>query len=251
MRYSGIDLPPQLVSDLDLMKLFNGNFIYEEEEVSSGGSFGTFLLMALSVLYDGVSWTFTYRSDSYYNACGCTELLRPRLFQFTMKEGAANVITSPFSQVKSWLRELRKSRDITQPPLTMKMTSQVMTCGTTGTITYKGAASCFKSSMKVRLNREGTRVLVHRGRVKTPTGKFTDHYKLQETSVAPEDAFLDWRERDIELGSEPLLSDFREKEDIFDNVCWGDCGQSENEGDEDNYGVEEDDDDEGDDNCCS
>ena len=79
------DLPPALVKDLNLMKAFNRNFKYEhywgDDEYHN---------TILTILYDGVSWSFTFMcSDSgdYYKL---------ELDKFRILEGKKWYVTSPF-----------------------------------------------------------------------------------------------------------------------------------------------------------
>ena len=54
-------IPKELARDLQLSKLFNGNFAYDD-------TFGLHQFgldaCALNIFYDGETWTFTYRSEN-------------------------------------------------------------------------------------------------------------------------------------------------------------------------------------------
>ena len=54
-------IPKELARDLQLSKLFNGNFVYDD-------TFGLHQFgldaCALNIFYDGETWTFTYRSEN-------------------------------------------------------------------------------------------------------------------------------------------------------------------------------------------
>ena len=77
-------IPKELARDLQLSKLFNGNFAYDD---TIGPEFGLDVC-ALNIFYDGETWTFTYRSENnelyWYHPLG---EFRPRLRKFTLTEG--------------------------------------------------------------------------------------------------------------------------------------------------------------------
>jgi hypothetical protein len=172
-RQDFIDLPPGLVKDLNLMKVFNGNYSFESENRYGSDVHHT----ALTILYDGVNWTFSSRSQSYHVFCcvNC-DIYQPDLHQLSVTEGEASTATSPFSQVRYWLRaqayEALKDNEV-QKVMNMKLTvEEVEQDGTFGEIAFRGAGESvlFSSIVQVDFTTEGTKFLSHRGTVTSGMG---------------------------------------------------------------------------------
>ena len=172
-RQDFIDLPPELVKDINLMKVFNGNYSFESENCYGSDVHHT----ALTILYDGESWTFSSRSQSYHVFCcvNC-DIYQPCLHQLSVTEGETITATSPFSQVRDWLRaqagQAHKDNKV-QKVLDMKLTVEVVEQnGTFGEIAFRGAGASvlFSSIIQVDFTTEGTRVLSHRGTVTSGMG---------------------------------------------------------------------------------
>ena len=166
-RQDFIDLPPELVKDINLMKVFNGNYSFESENCYGSDVHHT----ALTILYDGESWTFSSRSQSYHVFCcvNC-DIFQPDLHQLSGTEGEASTATSPFSQVREWLRA---QADQAQKVLDMKLTVEMVEeDGTFGEFAFRGAGASvlFSSIIQVDFTAEGTRVLSHRGTVTSGMG---------------------------------------------------------------------------------
>ena len=162
------DLPSELVKELNLMKVFNGNYSFESENWNGLDVHHT----ALTILYDGVSWTFTSRSQSFHVLCCPTcDIYQPDLQQLTVTEGLTVPATSPFSHLQGWLvmvEGLEKIDNKELKKLDMSFTVEVVSQdGTFGEIAFRGVGGevLFSSIIQVDFTTEGNRVLSHRGTV--------------------------------------------------------------------------------------
>ena len=158
------DLPPGLAKDLNVMKVFNGNYRseYDDEDNVLG------LMTSLTILYDGMFWTFTYRSYCFNDIC-CNNYnyngspgSQPDLHQLTVAEEELVTVRSPVNKVRLAVLE-HKFRGH-QEQMEMKMTVKVGQDGMSGRICFDGGeGSVFNSIMQVDFNRVGTRVVYHSG----------------------------------------------------------------------------------------
>jgi len=197
LGHSYKDLPSELVKELDKMKLFNGNFSFEDNK----DLFLTIQRAALTITYDGVSWTFQSRSQYHYRCRLCIMAesnnrincggFQPELHKFTVAEAEGETVpgTSPFSWVRSYWMEAVENK---QQQLGMQMSVYTDKEGIFGEIVFSGCGDgepVVNSSIKVYL-REGSRVMLH---------SWEDSYNdiatmepfntLAESSVSAEDAF--------------------------------------------------------------
>eukprot|EP00092_Neocalanus_flemingeri_P054849 GFUD01064666.1.p1 GENE.GFUD01064666.1~~GFUD01064666.1.p1 ORF type:complete len:265 (+),score=41.98 GFUD01064666.1:51-845(+) len=79
-------IPPNLAKDIKIMGLFNKSFIDRDQYYELGGSF--VYQDALSIQYDGASWTVLYRSNHFdMDCCPHCDFVEPDLVQFTLEEG--------------------------------------------------------------------------------------------------------------------------------------------------------------------
>ena len=188
---SNRDLPPELARDLNAMKVFNGNYTYTHDEFDD-----EIILSAVTIFFDGVSWSLSYRSESFVNCPCCNEGFRPTFREFTVTEGEPVKTTSPFPKIWYWLRSelgyMESSHKI------MKMEVMVGQDGTFGRIVFSGARECFKSTMQVYFTMEGTRVLSHNTLVKGRIGGgLRGTLELHEATLPAKEAFknyhnIDW-----------------------------------------------------------
>eukprot|EP00092_Neocalanus_flemingeri_P106549 GFUD01136717.1.p1 GENE.GFUD01136717.1~~GFUD01136717.1.p1 ORF type:complete len:190 (-),score=34.63 GFUD01136717.1:212-781(-) len=90
-------LPTELLDDLIRMKVFNGKFSFDTEDVSGSKVQQT----ALSIQYDGVSWTFKSCCQSFPFFCcyNCDDFPRHEEHQFTVTEGEQVQLTSTFGDI--------------------------------------------------------------------------------------------------------------------------------------------------------
>eukprot|EP00092_Neocalanus_flemingeri_P017213 GFUD01018614.1.p1 GENE.GFUD01018614.1~~GFUD01018614.1.p1 ORF type:complete len:266 (+),score=45.73 GFUD01018614.1:78-875(+) len=81
-------MPPSLAKDIKVMRLFNKSFIDREVYlVDDTLMFGVYQ-DALSIQYDGASWTILYRSNHFdMDCCPHCDFVEPDLEQFTLEEG--------------------------------------------------------------------------------------------------------------------------------------------------------------------
>eukprot|EP00092_Neocalanus_flemingeri_P010076 GFUD01010859.1.p1 GENE.GFUD01010859.1~~GFUD01010859.1.p1 ORF type:complete len:253 (+),score=82.41 GFUD01010859.1:55-813(+) len=193
------DLPPSLKKDLNIMKVFNGNFSSESENKFGSDVHQT----TLTILYDGVSWTFSSRSQSFHIFCcfNC-DTIQPDLQQLTVKEGEQVPLNSPFSHLRHWLAWVAGSDKTQQEQLDMKMTvDHVDQEGYFGDLAFRGCGGSvlFSSLMQVDFTREGTRVLSHRGDVYSRLGTRNFFNNLYESTVSAEDAYQEISDRRCEF----------------------------------------------------
>ena len=186
-------IPKELARDLQLSKLFNGNFAYDD-------TFGLHQFgldaCALNIFYDGETWTFTYRSENnelyWYHPIG---EFRPRLRKFTLTEGSPASLTTPFPEMK-----FMTNNYLMNPNIKMKMKAIVKNNGRYGRLVFEN--STMKSVWHMTLAR-GTRVLEHRGTIRyyhqtsSPINRDISS-KLLETTDTPEHAFQNLAELTIE-----------------------------------------------------
>ena len=111
-------IPKELARDLQLSKLFNGNFAYDDTIRLHELGFGFGMdACALNIFYDGETWTFRYRSENnelyWYHPRG---EFRPRLRKFTLTEGSPASLTIPFPEMKF----MTNNRYLMNPNIKMK-----------------------------------------------------------------------------------------------------------------------------------
>ena len=158
------DLPPGLVKDLKIMKLFNGNFSESYEDTHGNGVDTVALQTAITIQYDGESWTFKSRSNlSLISCCINCDAGQPVLHQFTVKEGEPVKLKSPFVFVQQWI--LASWLEIAFAGLTMTLSVNMKEEGTSGELVFGGCSRSvfFSSIMKMDFTKQGSRVLSHRG----------------------------------------------------------------------------------------
>ena len=158
------DLPPGVVTDLKLMKLFNGNYIESYEDTDANNVDTVALQTALTIQYDGESWIFKSRSNlSRIQCCVFCDASQPVLLQFTAKEGELVKITSPFVFVRHWISA--SWLEILYGGLAMQFSVYMNTEETCGELSFSGISRSvvFNSILRVDLSKKGTRVLTHRG----------------------------------------------------------------------------------------
>ena len=182
------DLPSGLVKELNLIKVFNGNYSFESENWNGSDVHQT----ALTILYDGVDWTFTSRSKSFHVFCCPTcDISQPDLQQLTVTEGVTVPATSPFSHLQGWLgmaedlarRDNNSNKELKR--LEMSFTVGVVSQdGTFGEIAFRGigGAILFNSIIQVDFTTEGLRVLSHRGTVCSGLGSRNFFNNLYESA---------------------------------------------------------------------
>merc|ERR1712098_286492 len=90
------DLPAVLVRAINLMKTFNGSFVYLLEETFNGHFLGySNDYHYLSIVYDGINWNFKSfmynKDDCYCTSCRDSEII----FETTIREGQIIPACSP------------------------------------------------------------------------------------------------------------------------------------------------------------
>ena len=164
IKYEG--LPPELVKDLNVMKLFNGNFCSERgnhDEYDGEGE--VFELSSLEVLYDGVSWSFSSRSACMSISCCFTcNVYQPLLYKLTVTEGEIVRTTIPFSQVREWFEKVENSYDAQFKELDIEISVAVGQDELSGKIAFHGSGDLvsFNVTVDVAIS-AGSRVMVHQG----------------------------------------------------------------------------------------
>ena len=163
MDYEG--LPPELVRDLNVMKLFNGNFRSERGRDDDDYDVEVFELSALEVLYDGVSWSFSSRSACMpIRCCFTCNVYQPLLYKLTVTEGEIVRTLCPFSQVREWFQNVENSYDAQFKKLDIEICVDVGQDELSGKITFDGTGDLVKFNVIVEVTiLAGIRVMVHRG----------------------------------------------------------------------------------------
>eukprot|EP00092_Neocalanus_flemingeri_P036153 GFUD01039364.1.p1 GENE.GFUD01039364.1~~GFUD01039364.1.p1 ORF type:complete len:245 (-),score=45.99 GFUD01039364.1:126-860(-) len=183
-------LPTELLDDLIRMKVFNGKFSFDTEDVSGSKVQQT----ALSIQYDGVSWTFKSCCQSFPFFCcyNCDDFPRLEENQFTVTEGEQVQVI--FGDIMNWedqwevLHEKKKEKSA---PVSMIMSvdfdknktyGEIIFCGSEGSVS-------FKSTLRVDFTWEGTRVVSHKVEVNPgyPSYALRRVFTLYECSVSAED----------------------------------------------------------------
>eukprot|EP00092_Neocalanus_flemingeri_P106550 GFUD01136718.1.p1 GENE.GFUD01136718.1~~GFUD01136718.1.p1 ORF type:complete len:215 (-),score=29.02 GFUD01136718.1:183-827(-) len=145
-------LPTELLDDLIRMKVFNGKFSFDTEDVSGSKVQQT----ALSIQYDGVSWTFKSCCQSFPFFCcyNCDDFPRQEEHQFTVTEGEQFQLTSTFGDIMNWEVLLKKKK---LAPVSMTMSVDFNEKKTYGDITFCGSEGSisFKSTLHVDLTLPG------------------------------------------------------------------------------------------------
>eukprot|EP00092_Neocalanus_flemingeri_P037366 GFUD01040690.1.p1 GENE.GFUD01040690.1~~GFUD01040690.1.p1 ORF type:complete len:281 (-),score=45.18 GFUD01040690.1:77-865(-) len=92
-------MAPSLAKDIKIMRLFNRCFIDWEmflENNLADDRLGIFQ-NALSIQYDGVSWSIMYRSNDFVtDCCPHCDFVEPDLEQFTLEEGKLSPVPPQF-----------------------------------------------------------------------------------------------------------------------------------------------------------
>eukprot|EP00092_Neocalanus_flemingeri_P020664 GFUD01022392.1.p1 GENE.GFUD01022392.1~~GFUD01022392.1.p1 ORF type:complete len:256 (-),score=57.69 GFUD01022392.1:126-893(-) len=167
-------LPTELLDDLIRMKVFNGKFSFDSEDVSGSKVHKT----ALSIQYDGVSWTFKSCCQSFPFFCcyNCDDSPRQEEHQFTVTEGEQVQLTSTFGDIMNWeedqcwevlqevLHEKKKEKPAPVFKVSMTMSVELDENKTYGEIIFCGSEGSvpFKSTLHVDFTWEGTRVVSHK-----------------------------------------------------------------------------------------
>eukprot|EP00092_Neocalanus_flemingeri_P009451 GFUD01010169.1.p1 GENE.GFUD01010169.1~~GFUD01010169.1.p1 ORF type:complete len:264 (+),score=56.26 GFUD01010169.1:45-794(+) len=189
-------LPTELLDDLIRMKVFNGKFSFDSEDVSGSKVQQT----ALSIQYDGVSWTFKSCCQSFPFFCcyNCDDFPRLEENQFTVTEGEQVQLSSTFGDIMNWEEDqweqwevLPEKKKEKSAPVSMTMSVEFDEKKTYGDITFCGSEGSvsFKSTLHVDFTWEGTRVVSHK--VEVDTGYHYDMrrvFTLYECSVSAEDS---------------------------------------------------------------
>eukprot|EP00092_Neocalanus_flemingeri_P025675 GFUD01027836.1.p1 GENE.GFUD01027836.1~~GFUD01027836.1.p1 ORF type:complete len:250 (+),score=53.51 GFUD01027836.1:61-810(+) len=189
-------LPTELLDDLIRMKVFNGKFSFDTEDVSGSKVQQT----ALSIQYDGVSWTFKSCCQSFPFFCcyNCDDFPRQEEHQFTVTEGEQVQLTSTFGDIMNWEEDqcwevLHEKKKEKSAPVSMIMSvdfdknktyGEIIFCGSEGSVS-------FKSTLHVDFTWEGTRVVSHKVEVDTGYDYDIDMqgvFTLYECSVSAEDS---------------------------------------------------------------
>ena len=160
-------LPADIAKDLMLMKIFNGNFIHESYSYDSGYERAD--LSAMTILYDGVTWSFATRGDFVDIICcvWCSGTSQPELFQLMVAEGETVTASSPFSQVRHWFGRDYSGDDYRkhcEQQINTKI-SVIVQDETSGRIEFLGAGGylVFKMFVVVELTPGGTRRMIQSG----------------------------------------------------------------------------------------
>eukprot|EP00092_Neocalanus_flemingeri_P034142 GFUD01037129.1.p1 GENE.GFUD01037129.1~~GFUD01037129.1.p1 ORF type:complete len:270 (-),score=29.09 GFUD01037129.1:20-829(-) len=84
---------PSLARDIKIMQMFNRSFIEREAYYVHNTVFQD----AISIQYDGASWTILYRTNQFHvNCCPCCDFVEPVLHQFTVEEGQLSPVPPQF-----------------------------------------------------------------------------------------------------------------------------------------------------------
>ena len=152
------DIPEELVKELKIMKIFNGNFKLVRE-----GRFHT-TSWAISICFNGSSWTFSSKTSktSYLN-------IPPTInyCNFKIKQGKIVKGKFPLCNMKHFLDVIyglvaTEDSDAIQvdPDLPMKMAVKIdFKEFNTGRLIFEGPS--FKSVLRMNVDRLGTRTLSH------------------------------------------------------------------------------------------
>ena len=159
-------LPLGVVRDLNMMQWFNGSFSSKRDYEDSEGE-EVLEASALSILYDGVSWTFNDRSELFSIHCcyDCSDVCQPDLYQLTATEEELVTAVPPFCQVRQWFQ--REEESYGEPFKQLDITISVEIGGDelSGKIRFHGTGDLvsFDVMVKVELNSAGSRVMTHQG----------------------------------------------------------------------------------------
>eukprot|EP00092_Neocalanus_flemingeri_P025676 GFUD01027837.1.p1 GENE.GFUD01027837.1~~GFUD01027837.1.p1 ORF type:complete len:228 (+),score=47.95 GFUD01027837.1:59-742(+) len=167
-------LPTELLDDLIRMKVFNGKFSFDSEDVSGSKVQQT----ALSIQYDGVSWTFKSCCQSFPFFCcyNCDDSPRQEEHQFTVTEGEQVQKKKEKSAPVSMIMSVDFDKN--------KTYGEIIFCGSEGSVS-------FKSTLHVDFTWEGTRVVSHKVEVDTGYHYNNDMqrvFTLYECSGSAEDS---------------------------------------------------------------
>jgi len=186
LNYEGI--PPGLVRDLNLMKLFNGNFTSESSSRVNGQK--VLHLFALSILYDGAAWSFSSRGRSMtIYCCHHCSAWQPQLLQLEVIEGEPVTAVPPFSQIRDWFGE---HMDNEYKQLYIDIVVDVGQDLMSGKIKFHGTDELvdFDVTVQVEHSAAGSRVMVQSGKAKNDSGVTREFVTtLHETTVTAQDAF--------------------------------------------------------------
>ena len=167
MDYVG--LPSNLVKDLNIMKLFNGNFSVVERRFDEEGVVNL-ELSALEVLFDGVSWSFSSRSSCMpIYCCNICNVFQTRLYKLLMvTEGELVRTASLFSQVREWFAEMEDNFEAEFKKFETEILvdfGQDILSGWSGKITFHGTGELgiFNVTVEVVTSLLGPRVMLQRG----------------------------------------------------------------------------------------
>ena len=149
-KFTDIDIPEELVRDLNLARLFNGTFAIPSADWTQDCCNSP----VLAIFYDGESWSFYL----------CYECQISPTFKFTVTEGGtATLLTmSSFSSnIKRYLSWLTEHSDAPPPPpdhFLVKMKVKVSVDNwRVARLVFTGPG--FKEVWRVNMDREGNRVL--------------------------------------------------------------------------------------------
>lgn len=166
MKLSNI-LPQEVVRDLDLAKLFNGTYSHKVEREESSKS------RALSIYYDGASWTFGYRIMTINYGLGVPPTLKNHKITVNLNENVG--ATYPVFDIKKLFKVLSdEDTEDLPPPDFMKAKIKVSLLDENwkvGRVLFEGPH--FRFIWRVNSDVNGTKYLSHHGVVQLKTN---DHY---------------------------------------------------------------------------
>ena len=157
------ELPEPLFKDLNLMKLFNGNFRSELEYCCEEEELDALSMFSVTILYDGVTWNISSRSEAIMlvHCCHFCNVFQPDLYELAVTEGEPVTAFTPFAQVTEWIGQMEDDYCKRHQALEMKMSVDIQKDGRCGKITFHGAGDLyrFKGTMRVHFTLVGTRVM--------------------------------------------------------------------------------------------
>lgn len=190
---SSDDLPASLTKELAKIHLFCGNFVNTDVQCLPRNSVDE---TALTVGYDGITWTFSFRSQfHFFECCYTCNYTRPDIVTFSIKEKVPSPFCSPFWLISNCMynEKLLAAESTSSQSLLMTMAVDIKEDGSYGWITFKWRDGVvkYKSTIKVRVTDNGTRILTHKSWVTSAMRgvQWVGGDRLHQTDVAAKDAF--------------------------------------------------------------
>jgi len=156
-KFTDIDIPVELVRDLNLARLFNGTFAFAFDYEGCDSK-------VLTICYDGESWTFYLYYWCQDQDCYWCQYHYSPAIKFTMTEGdtatllAMSYFSNNMKRYFSWLRNSEHSEAPPQDHFLVKMKVKVSVDNwRVGRLVFTGP--CFREVWRVNMDREGNRVL--------------------------------------------------------------------------------------------